>query len=124
MDDPGLTLVGSASHASAATTDVVSQFKDPTFEQLGSSLKLLMVAEGAAHVYPRLAPTSEWDTAAAHAIVNEAGGRVVQADVCDNKGEALEDWRGALARQIPVHYNKENPLNSYVDRSSDRTRTC
>ena len=57
------------------------------------------VAEGAAHVYPRLAPTSEWDTAAAHVVVTEAGGEVLQAGRCDNKGKPLEDWKvgGRLA---------------------------
>jgi len=43
---------------------------------MGSSLKLCLVAEGIAHFYPRLGPTMEWDTAAAHAVVNAAGGVV------------------------------------------------
>jgi len=47
---------------------------------MGSSLKLCLVAEGVAHIYPRLGPTSEWDTAAAHAVVNAAGGEVVVAE--------------------------------------------
>lgn len=113
QDSEGLIIVGSASHSSSATTEFVSQYKNPTFEQLGSSLKLLMVAEGAAHMYPRLAPTCEWDTAAAHAIVTEAGGVVLQAGVCDNKGGALEDWKEALAKEVPVLYNKPYPLNPY-----------
>ena len=52
-----------------------------------------------AHVYPRLALTCEWDTAATHIIVEEAGGEVLQAGVCDSKGKLLEDWkvRGAGA---------------------------
>lgn len=45
----------------------------------GSSLKFCMIAEGRADFYPRLAPTSEWDTAAAQAVLDAAGGRVVQA---------------------------------------------
>jgi len=110
---PGLTIVGSASHSSAETTEFVSQFKDPVFKQLGSSLKLLMVAEGVAHVYPRLAPTCEWDTGAAHVIVTEAGGSVIQAGRCDNKGNAIEDWKAALAKDLPVKYNKEDPLNPF-----------
>lgn len=113
MNSEGLTIVGSASHSSAATSEFVSQFQNPTFEQLGSSLKLLMVAEGEAHIYPRLAPTCEWDTAAAHAIVTEAGGVVLQAGACDNKGNALEDWKDVLAKEMPVVYNKEHPLNPY-----------
>ena len=73
----------------------------------------MQVAEGLAHVYPRLAPTCEWDTAAAHIIVEEAGGSVVQAGLCDNKGNALENWQEALAKEQPVVYNKENILNPF-----------
>ena len=47
---------------------------------MGSSLKLCLVAEGAADLYPRLGPTSEWDTAAAQAVVEQAGGRVTDMD--------------------------------------------
>lgn len=47
---------------------------------IGSSLKMCLVAEGAADIYPRLAPTSEWDTAAAHAILAAAGGEIVDLD--------------------------------------------
>jgi 3'(2'), 5'-bisphosphate nucleotidase len=47
---------------------------------MGSSLKFCVVAEGDADVYPRLGPTSEWDTAAAQAVVEQAGGRVVRLD--------------------------------------------
>lgn len=47
---------------------------------MGSSLKLCLVAEGRADIYPRLSPTSEWDTAAAHAVVRAAGGTVVDTD--------------------------------------------
>ena len=52
---------------------------------MGSSIKLCLVAEGTAHVYPRLGLTSEWDTAAAHAVVNSAGGKVVDI----NTGQEL-----------------------------------
>jgi 3'(2'), 5'-bisphosphate nucleotidase len=52
---------------------------------VGSSLKFCLVAEGSADVYPRLGPTSEWDTAAAHAVVSGAGGQVLRLD-----GSALE----------------------------------
>ncbi|MBV8496314.1 MAG: 3'(2'),5'-bisphosphate nucleotidase CysQ, partial [Gammaproteobacteria bacterium] len=57
---------------------------------VGSSLKLCMVAEGSADVYPRLGPTSEWDTAAAHAVVAAAGGTVCALD-----GAALRYNTGA-----------------------------
>ena len=64
---------------------------------MGSSLKLMLVAEGKAHVYPRLAPTCEWDTCASQIVVEEAGGCVLQA----------------VEGRPPVVYNKENPLNPY-----------
>jgi len=48
---------------------------------MGSSLKLCLVAEGSADIYPRLAPTAEWDTAAAQAVVEAAGGEVLTADL-------------------------------------------
>ena len=66
----------SASHGSAATEAFVAKYKGCKKVERGSSLKLLMVAEGTAHVYPRLAPTMEWDTCAAQAIVEVAGGKV------------------------------------------------
>ncbi len=65
------------------TKDFVAMFDEPVYKSVGSSLKLLMVAEGTAHIYPRLAPTCEWDTAAADIIVREAGGAVLQVGCCD-----------------------------------------
>jgi len=72
-----LKVVGSRSHAGEETQQWLSQFDKYEMISMGSSLKLCLVAEGAAHVYPRLGPTSLWDTAAAHAVVLEAGGDVV-----------------------------------------------
>ena len=64
---------------------------------LASSLKLCMVADGSADLYPRLIPTSEWDTAAAQAVVEAAGGKVL-------------NWE----TKQPLRYNtKENLLNPY-----------
>jgi len=71
----------------------------------GSSLKLVMVAEGSADIYPRLAPTMEWDTAAADAIVRESGKMTYQFD-----------------SNIPVVYNKENLLNPWFIVSSKYIR--
>ena len=75
---------------------------------MGSSLKLCLVAEGAAHFYPRLGPTMEWDTAAAHAVVNAAGG-----SVCDLSGAELR-------------YNKTNLLNPefFVMHQQDKDTTA
>ena len=47
---------------------------------MGSSLKFCLIAEGSADIYPRLSPTSEWDTAAAQAIVEQSGGKVITLD--------------------------------------------
>lgn len=107
----GVVIVGSASHMSPATKDFVALFRDPEFRQMGSSLKFMMVAEGIAHVYPRLAPTMEWDTAAADVIVREAGGVVLHAGRCSPKGELLEDWKDAVLLERPLDYNREGLLN-------------
>lgn len=71
-------VVGSRSHAGAETEAWLQKLGNYELVPMGSSLKLCLVAEGKADVYPRLGPTSLWDTAAAHAVVNEAGGEVVQ----------------------------------------------
>lgn len=109
----GLTLVGSATHNNSATQDFVNHFRNPSFTQLGSSLKLMLVAEGKAHIYPRLAPTSEWDTAAAHAIVEQAGGCVLQAGDCDDSGNPIAgvDWQRELAKEQSLVYNKRSSKN-------------
>ena len=68
----------------ARTETLLERLGEHQTISMGSSLKLCLVAEGAAHLYPRLGPTMEWDTAAAHAVVNAAGGIV-----CDTAGEEL-----------------------------------
>jgi 3'(2'), 5'-bisphosphate nucleotidase len=83
-----IKVVASRSHSDARTEALLKQLGDYQCISMGSSLKLCLVAEGAAHFYPRLGPTMEWDTAAAHAVVNAAGGTV-----CNLAGEEL-------------HYNK------------------
>ena len=95
-----ITIVASKSHLSEETQTFIDEVAKTTetIEQVskGSSLKLVMVAEGSADIYPRLAPTMEWDTAAADAIVREAGKMTYQFE---NK-EAIV-------------YNKENLLNPW-----------
>ncbi|MDC0113056.1 3'(2'),5'-bisphosphate nucleotidase CysQ [Burkholderiaceae bacterium] len=71
-----LKVVASKSHLNERTQLWIQQLGDASFVQAGSSLKLCQVASGEAHVYPRLAPTCEWDTAAAQAVVEGAGGWV------------------------------------------------
>lgn len=80
-----LKLVGSRSHSDARQDDLVAYLGGGNFLSMGSSLKFCLVAEGSAHLYPRLGPTMEWDTAAAHSVVLEAGGIV-----CDGRGESLQ----------------------------------
>lgn len=79
-----LRIVASRSHRDARIDKVIelveSRFSGTEVVSMGSSLKLCLIAEGSADLYPRLAPTSEWDTAAAHAVVKAAGGDVVTTD--------------------------------------------
>jgi len=93
-----LYVVASKSHLSVETQNYIDALETKTVEQVskGSSLKLCMVATGEADVYPRLAPTMEWDTAAADAIVRESGKMTYQFETLS-----------------PVIYNKENLLNPW-----------
>lgn len=70
----------SKSHRSAQVDALLDKFPDFETLSVGSSLKFCMVAQGSADFYPRLGPTSEWDTGAAHAVLSAAGGRVTQTD--------------------------------------------
>lgn len=79
--DEAWKIVGSRSHGSERMEAFVKTLGEYEMVPMGSSLKLCMVAEGKADLYPRLAPTSEWDTAAAQAIVELAGGIVVRDDL-------------------------------------------
>ncbi|MGC9457835.1 MAG: 3'(2'),5'-bisphosphate nucleotidase CysQ [Halothiobacillaceae bacterium] len=74
-------VVGSRSHAGDSLRALLECLGDCRLVPMGSSLKLCLVAEGRADLYPRLGPTSEWDTAAAQCIVEQAGGRVVTANL-------------------------------------------
>jgi 3'(2'), 5'-bisphosphate nucleotidase len=93
-----LTVVASKSHLSLETQKFIDSLETKEVVQVskGSSLKLCMVAQGIADIYPRLAPTMEWDTAAADAIVRESGKMTIQEN---NKEKLL--------------YNKENLLNPW-----------
>lgn len=95
-----LRVVGSSSHASPSTRALVdglrSLHSEVSFVQMGSSLKICLVAEGAADLYPRFAPTMEWDTAAAHAVLSAAGGRLVDhaagTELRYNKEDLRNGW--------------------------------
>lgn len=93
-----LSVVASKSHLSDETQAFIDALETKTIEQVskGSSLKLCMVAEGIADIYPRLAPTMEWDTGAADAVVREAGKMTYQFENSEQ-----------------VVYNKENLLNPW-----------
>lgn len=95
-----LEVVGSRSHMSQETLDFIKDLQDEGKEvsivSKGSSLKFCLVAEGKADIYPRFAPTMEWDTAAGQAICNAVGIEVISKET--NK---------------PLRYNKENLLNPW-----------
>ncbi len=79
-----IRVLASKSHLNTATTSLIDTLGPVTLVQAGSSLKFIRIAEGLADYYPRLAPTCEWDTAAAQAVLEGAGGSVKQAS-----GEAM-----------------------------------
>lgn len=95
-----LTVVASRDHAGPEVLAIVERMRTAGLEvelaSMGSALKFCMVAEGAADFYPRFGPTMEWDTAAAQAIVEAAGGRVT-------------DLAGR-----PLRYNKESLVNPSI----------
>jgi len=76
-------IVGSRSHGAESFEAFCAQLPVHERVSMGSSLKLCLVAEGAADLYPRLAPTCEWDTAAAQAVVTAAGGQVLDAETLE-----------------------------------------
>jgi 3'(2'), 5'-bisphosphate nucleotidase len=92
---PRMTVVASRSHRDAETEKMLSRLPPHDVVSRGSSLKFCMVADGTALFYPRLGPTSEWDTAAGQCVVEQAGGAV---------------WR--LPDLAPLAYNeKDSVLN-------------
>ncbi len=109
-----LRIVGSRSHAKAGSDAYLEKLGPHTLLSIGSSLKFCYVAEGNADFYPRFGPTSEWDTAAAHAVVEAAGGAVVDAQGNSLRyntkpsllnphffvfGDRSRDWLGILGDQ-------------------------
>ena len=101
-----LKVVASRMHAGPATEALLHNLRQQYALDVvskGSALKLCMVAEGEADLYPRLGPTMEWDTAAAQCIVEQAGGHVTTLD------------------NTPLQYNKENLLNPFFMVASPAT---
>jgi len=99
IQNDAITVVASRRHGSDTMQqcmDALSKRFEVSTKGVGSSLKFCLIAEGRADLYPRLAPTSEWDTAAAQAVVEAAGGLVIDSDF------------------EPLRYNtKENILNPH-----------
>ena len=98
-------VVASKSHLNTGTRSFIDHLGHVDLVQAGSSLKFCLVAQGDADVYPRLGDTAEWDTAAAHAVLEGAGGVV-----CDLDGNTLS-------------YGKPNVLNPYFIAASSHPRT-
>lgn len=96
MNQSGLRVVASRSHMNEQTESFIKYLNRPILISKGSSLKFIAVAKGDADIYPRFVPSMEWDTAAAHVIVNEVGLEI--RNVFNN--EALQ-------------YNKKNLLNPF-----------
>jgi 3'(2'), 5'-bisphosphate nucleotidase len=78
--DTVLRVLGSRSHRNDALTATLAKLGPHELLSVGSSLKFCLIAEGAADLYPRMGPTSEWDTAAAQAVLEAAGGKVLRMD--------------------------------------------
>ena len=101
-------VVASRSHLSPETEQFIHRLRQAHSHvetlSAGSSLKICLVAEGRADVYPRLAPTMEWDTAAGDAVARAAGKAVTQAGTYD--GLPFEDGK-------PLVYNKEDLHNPW-----------
>ena len=95
-----LKVIISKSHYNQEIKEFVDNLKNPyeknEFINIGSSLKFCLIAEGKADIYPRLAPTMEWDTAAGQAIIEQSGGRVVNFN-----------------NKTPLNYNKESLFNPW-----------
>jgi 3'(2'), 5'-bisphosphate nucleotidase len=102
-----LTVIGSRSHPSMETTGFIQDLRkteaDLDFISVGSSLKMCLIAEGKAHIYPRFGPTMEWDTAAGQAILEISGGHLI-----------------SINDKMPVHYNKPELLNPWFIASRPR----
>lgn len=96
MKDTGLSVVCSRSHLNEETAAFIDKLNEPNKVSKGSSLKFLILAQGGAHVYPRLAPTMEWDTGAAQIVLEEAGGKIINIET-----------------DLPLEYNKENLRNPH-----------
>lgn len=104
----GISVVASRSHLSAETDRLIDQFDVAECLSIGSSLKLCLVASGRADLYPRMAPTMQWDIAAGDAVVRSAGGHVVRAGTHE-----------AFEYVLPDHPSKDDLRNGHFIALSD-----
>jgi 3'(2'), 5'-bisphosphate nucleotidase len=81
LQKPEVTVIASRTHMTPETETFIRQFRQVQLTSMGSSLKFMLLAENKADIYPRFAPTAEWDTAAAHAILRAVGKGVFQTDL-------------------------------------------
>jgi len=119
--DHDIKIVGSRRHGAEALEKLLEkitpQFKSAELVSMGSSLKICALAEGSADWYPRLALTSEWDTAAAHAVLSAAGGQIVDDKLNPLKyntkesllnpyfhafGDSNFDWEGLIKSSVEI----------------------
>ncbi len=108
------TVAGSRSHSDQKMQRFMQNIEHrtgvtPELINMGSSLKICLVAEGSADVYPRLGPTSEWDTAAAHCILLEAGG-----DIVDEAGLTLR-YNNKRSLLNPLFFATSNNSHNWAD---------
>jgi 3'(2'), 5'-bisphosphate nucleotidase len=96
IDASNLNVFASRTHRNKETANYLATLNQPRLKAMGSSLKFMKIAEGKADLYPRFAPTMEWDTAASHAILNSLGHKILQLDSSEE-----------------LVYNKENLQNPY-----------
>jgi len=92
LNENNLRVLVSRNHPGSSIEDYLAKLPPHSTEYVGSALKLCLVAEGKADLYPRLTPTSEWDTAAGQCILEKAGGKLI-------------DVYG-----VPLHYNRRDSL--------------
>lgn len=105
-DNKALYVVASKSHRDQATDDYISKYKSRDMKSAGSSLKFCLITTGEADIYPRLGRTMEWDTAAGHAVLTGAGGRVVNFDT----HEDLQYGKDGFANPFFIAYSPDVTL--------------
>ncbi|MCF7937663.1 MAG: 3'(2'),5'-bisphosphate nucleotidase CysQ [Spirochaetales bacterium] len=117
LEKEGITAVVSRSHMNKATEQFIenleSQFGKIRSAEKGSSLKLCLVAEGSADVYPRFAPTMEWDTAAGDAVCRAAGCFVVKVNKQYMPEQDAEKSLSNFFTGPPLIYNKQDMHNPW-----------